>query len=146
MIIYSCHGASEMMRTRYNVFDSNIRCDVRCIGADKETKTVVCQYGTPSAWSACDPQTGLQTRTTYLTTRFTCGVGCLPETKESRSCAVNCEWEPWGEWGGCKKVGPDWVRERLRVKVVTEKNGGTCGGEATDSGSGKCKGITTIQK
>ena len=45
-----------------------------------------------------------------------------------------CVWSEWEPWGLCSKTcGAGGSRQRSRVKVRVEANGGTCNGQPTET-------------
>ena len=130
--MYSCYGSLKKIRTRQTVYSYRNSCSLRCRGASSDIRAVTCDHGSWSSWSSCDVKTGLQTRTARLTSVTLCGIRCMTP-KQSRPCLVNCEWGPWTKWNECKQSGSTWVRERTRVKDVTETNGGSCSGDSVET-------------
>ena len=47
---------------------------------------------------------------------------------------TDCVWAEWEPWGLCSKTcGDGGSKQRTRVKVRVESNGGTCNGQPTET-------------
>ncbi|CAK4077908.1 unnamed protein product [Aphanomyces euteiches] len=76
-------------------------------------------------WGPCNQATGIQTRTRSIVNPPTPGQEPC-RTTESRTCAVNCVLDAWGQWGVCDECTG--LRNHTRKVLQPMLNGGNqCG-------------------
>ena len=104
---------------------STVERPVRPLEQDSQTCAVDCVQSEWSAWSACDSETGTQSRSRSTTQDALNGGAACPVLNETETCGpVDCQLSEWSAWSVCDGG----TQTRARSVTVAPSNGGAeCG-------------------
>ena len=136
---------SSAMQTSIRHKITTEKCGGWCTSTFRKTRMcfsrpVNCKLSSWSEWNTCNGTVctaghGTQVSFRHKTMKEFCGGTCTSTLRRTRNCfnsitrkAVECQLNPWSEWGDCERTSCQLsgIQTRTRNKTVKEECLGTC--------------------